>query len=881
MIPVNQIGSLQRRGNVGQRSRRSFSPVRGRSNGAKSHPLHGSLTMKRPGSGPGPGLPPMSRIGQANEPHTDTSEQQRLFSASKNPMTHYSNDITSKSHKNALKKQGLYARTSSAPVGGNIAATRGGIISMSGLNARKLPKKHKGWGRKKGSQQELFANGAHLSHRQAPDNSRKSDVLQQINSIKKSLKSSGSSLGSKKEKRPPSAASVLAKSSTNSGTFSHMSLEERQRVNSRRPNTAPTAPVSPTIQQKHADLTKENERLHQEMASMRDSFFRKMRGGKRFVSGGGFRTGNHPQHDTDRMQKNRSTGNDKNLKNAIRQLQNDKRRLQESLDDAQLQLRRLSEQVRVCKASAKSSDDMVKKLKEVIKEKEETIKAQDSNLIEMCKKYEALESKCGDQGREIDALKTALKALEDAQQGDAPLPPSPVRIVEPDPETAAALAKAEQKIMILEKRLQVLGSGESDLKKQIVYEREEKEKAQLLLKDSKKVQAILERQAKENVEKISSCESTIGQQKGEISELVKWRTVTVEKMKEKDETIKNLTEELAFLQKEFDMHKEQSSGAHGEMERSLREEIETLKKELARVKDLLKKQRDSTELLKKEKDRLQGLAIELEKKWTSEKEDKEVCQQQLREASEEIDRLRKELNALKIELDQRRRSEKENKGSQEQLLEKIEKYKNMIEKLKDEVSNAKRRGRNADDALSKEQVSHSATSDNLKRSQIDTKTEKKRADDLQKQLDEANKMLSGVEGAIEKAKLDGKKEAMEKTLQSMVRLCVVAPTVNVHFNNQQASCKAPMPSSRIQNIIQNDVLPNFTSLFLQMEEGVAENGSRLDAWLEEMLEEMQKSIQAHLHDVFSEQSSGNQTQQSGRPSSRSSGRRPSSRGISR
>ena len=170
------------------------------------------------------------------------------------------------------------------------------------------------------------------------------------------------------------------------------------------------------------------------------------------------------------------------------------------------------------------------------------------------------------------------------------------------------------------------------------------------------------------------------------------------------------------------------------------------------------------------------------------------------------------------------------------------------------------------------------TSDNLKRSTIEAKTEKTRADDLQKQLDEANKMLAGVEDAIKKAKHDGKKEAMEKTLQSMVRLCVVAPTVNVHFNNQQASCKAPMPSSRIQSIIQNDVLPNFTSLFLQMEEGVAENGSRLDAWLEEMLEEMQKSIQAHLHDVFSEQNASHAT---GRPSTRNSGRRHSGRGISR
>ena len=61
-----------------------------------------------------------------------------------------------------------------------------------------------------------------------------------------------------------------------------------------------------------------------------------------------------------------------------------------------------------------------------------------------------------------------------------------------------------------------------------------------------------------------------------------------------------------------------------------------------------------------------------------------------------------------------------------------------------------------------------------------------------------------------------------------------------------------MPSSRIRGIIENDVLPNFSSLFLQLEEGKAHDGSKLDLWLEDMLGEMQRSIQSHLADVFKE-----------------------------
>ena len=109
-----------------------------------------------------------------------------------------------------------------------------------------------------------------------------------------------------------------------------------------------------------------------------------------------------------------------------------------------------------------------------------------------------------------------------------------------------------------------------------------------------------------------------------------------------------------------------------------------------------------------------------------------------------------------------------------------------------------------------------------------------------------------------------------QSLQSMVRLCVVAPTVNVHFNQQQQQCKGPMPKDRIKGIIEHDVIPKFTELFIQGEEGTAKDGSRLETWLEEMLSEMQGSIQTHLQDVFSAPSAG----LNGPTPQRSSGGRP-------
>ena len=96
-------------------------------------------------------------------------------------------------------------------------------------------------------------------------------------------------------------------------------------------------------------------------------------------------------------------------------------------------------------------------------------------------------------------------------------------------------------------------------------------------------------------------------------------------------------------------------------------------------------------------------------------------------------------------------------------------------------------------------------------------------------------------------------EALETTLQSLVRLCVVAPTVNVHLGSQDDSmdCRAPMPHSVIRGIIETDILPRFSKVFVQPDEGMAPDGAgKLDSWLETMLVEMQGSIEKHLQDVF-------------------------------
>ena len=91
-----------------------------------------------------------------------------------------------------------------------------------------------------------------------------------------------------------------------------------------------------------------------------------------------------------------------------------------------------------------------------------------------------------------------------------------------------------------------------------------------------------------------------------------------------------------------------------------------------------------------------------------------------------------------------------------------------------------------------------------------------------------------------------------------------------------ASCPAPTPSARltttrallshhlhhlhhrhrhrhqgtIRSLVEHQILPNFTSIFLQAEEGAGPGGAALDTWLEGLLAEMQSSIERHLKHVF-------------------------------
>ncbi|KAL1507216.1 hypothetical protein AB1Y20_008066 [Prymnesium parvum] len=95
-------------------------------------------------------------------------------------------------------------------------------------------------------------------------------------------------------------------------------------------------------------------------------------------------------------------------------------------------------------------------------------------------------------------------------------------------------------------------------------------------------------------------------------------------------------------------------------------------------------------------------------------------------------------------------------------------------------------------------------------------------------------------------------KTLEEALQSSVRLCIVAPTVNVSFAGKTEAFKASMPRAAIQETIEADILPRFSQCFTQFHAEAAPNGQEMDAWLKDVTMEMQRSIEMHVKNVFRE-----------------------------
>ncbi len=94
------------------------------------------------------------------------------------------------------------------------------------------------------------------------------------------------------------------------------------------------------------------------------------------------------------------------------------------------------------------------------------------------------------------------------------------------------------------------------------------------------------------------------------------------------------------------------------------------------------------------------------------------------------------------------------------------------------------------------------------------------------------------------------KKALEKSISSSVRLCVVAPTVNVHVGDARSKFKSRISQEALRQFLHNEVFEKYCFLFKQISDNSSPTGESLETWLQKMLSQMQTSIESHVNSAM-------------------------------
>jgi DNA repair exonuclease SbcCD ATPase subunit len=93
--------------------------------------------------------------------------------------------------------------------------------------------------------------------------------------------------------------------------------------------------------------------------------------------------------------------------------------------------------------------------------------------------------------------------------------------------------------------------------------------------------------------------------------------------------------------------------------------------------------------------------------------------------------------------------------------------------------------------------------------------------------------------------------ALERAIAQSVRLCVVAPTVNVHVSDKKMKFRGGLEDKNLKKFLDQEILEKYSLMFKQSSEGTAPDGSTsIQGWLHKLLGEMQKSIEMHVNNAM-------------------------------
>ena len=282
------------------------------------------------------------------------------------------------------------------------------------------------------------------------------------------------------------------------------------------------------------------------------------------------------------------------------------------------------------------------------------------------------------------------------------------------------------------------------------------------------------------------------------------------------------------------------------------EEIKRLGDSLEHSKVQREAARDTVEKLRGElsqyKIQLEAAELKLADALQARQSGDDSLRDQLRDKNQRIEELERELQrALEDKQDMQRQledKEKERVSSEERLKDvqaECSKLKEISNQLQDDLEDSHQKLTRCDD----ERFQAVQSLHDSKGRIVDLSNENA---ELMKQLQELRDALASKEG-----KEADMHQALEKAISKSVRLCVVAPTVNVHVSGKNIKTKGGLEQEKLQEFLHEQVLQKYSFLFEQRGEDLAPDGSSLQQWLQSLLNEMQVTIEKHVNNALNQQ----------------------------
>lgn len=81
---------------------------------------------------------------------------------------------------------------------------------------------------------------------------------------------------------------------------------------------------------------------------------------------------------------------------------------------------------------------------------------------------------------------------------------------------------------------------------------------------------------------------------------------------------------------------------------------------------------------------------------------------------------------------------------------------------------------------------------------------------------------------------------------------MVAPRVTIAFEMKNINVAAVLPSGEIRAMLERELLPKYTKVFLQKEENRGPENEEMEKWLQELLRDMETKIEQKLVSVLND-----------------------------